>query len=67
MINQLSSADNSIIIDRGLLICCENFKERFKQLTKDDVEFVSNKLQRRNIVETHSRILKGDYKPPFKK
>lgn len=59
MINQLSSADNSI--DRGLLICCENFKERFKQLTKDDVEFVSNKLQRRNIVETHSRFLMGEY------
>ena len=65
MINQLSFADNSI--DRGLLICCENFIERFRQLTKDDVEFVSNKLQRRNIVETHSRFLKGEYKTSFKK
>ena len=65
MTNKQMSFANKSIIDRGLLICCENFVEKFKQLTKDDVEFVSKKLQRRNIVETHSRILKGEYESPF--
>ena len=60
--NQMSFA-----VDRGLIICCENFIERFKQLSKDEIEFVSKKLQKRNIVETHSRFLKGEYESPFKK
>ena len=62
MIKQLSFTG-----DRGLIICCENFIERFQQLSKNEIEYVSTKLQKRNIVETHSRFLKGEYESPFKK